>query len=100
MGAADWDADTWQLVLDTGSEQDASALAVIQGWLDDPASNLGVRFNTDAGQVYYAYGSGADADFRPTLILETAPEPCTFLSVVAGWLLLATGRRRIFAHAG
>ncbi len=94
LGTADWTDGVCALTLDAAHAEDAATLAVVQGWLTDPQTNLGVKINSESSPAFEAYGSGAGAAFRPTLIVETAPEPAALAVLTVGAAMLLWRRKR------
>lgn len=93
LGTAGWSGGICALTLDAARAEDATALAVVQGWLTDPQTNLGVKINSSSSPAFEVYGSGAGAEFRPTLIVETAPEPAALAALAVGAAALLRRRK-------
>lgn len=93
MGEADWPGSmwTWTLTLDRQDPDTAGWLAIVQGWIDDPATNLGAVFHETKTVIPYAvHASGGQMDLRPTLVIELPEPACVF--TVAGGLAVVLGR--------
>jgi hypothetical protein len=77
----------------------SSANAVVENWIDNPSQNAGflLRVRTEAtlGQfVVLDSRNMATVNNRPGLIVETIPEPATWVLLAAGLTTLIVFRRR------
>ena len=70
---------------------------VVQGWIDNPGSNHGIALTNSLNRVmgFYSFQDGTvSPNLRPSLMIETVPEPAAAASLFAGGALLAFLDRR------
>lgn len=70
---------------------------LVQGWISGQVPNNGIAITSDARRVigFYTWDTGGvSPNFKPSLLVETLPEPRAGLWAGAA-LLLALGRRRV-----
>ena len=75
---------------------------LVEGWLADPSTNYGIALTSGLSRVmgFYSFQDGTvGPNLKPSLLVETVPEPAATTSLVAGGLLLvALERRRARRH--
>lgn len=90
-------------ILDSGVWVDFNMTDVVQGWLDDPTSNYGLRLTQtssvrDAGNAAvfptFASSEHSTESYRPQLLVQTVPEPGTALLLGLGAVGFLSVRRR------
>lgn len=70
---------------------------VVQGWVDNPGSNHGIALTNGLERVmgFYSFQDGTvSPNLRPSLMIETVPEPAAASGLFAGGALLAWLDRR------
>ncbi|MGH0028742.1 MAG: DNRLRE domain-containing protein [Myxococcota bacterium] len=70
---------------------------VVQGWIDDPDTNHGIAITSEQPRVigFYTWDDGVvGPNFKPSLVVETLPEPGTASGLAAGIAMLAALGRR------
>lgn len=70
---------------------------VVQGWIDDPDTNHGIALTSGLLRVigFHTWDDGTvGQNFKPSLVVETLPEPGTASGLAAGIGMLAALARR------
>jgi len=71
--------------------------ALVQGWIDGTVANHGIAITSGALRVigFYTWDDvTVGPNFKPSLVVETLPEPSALLGLLAGGAALAVLRRR------
>jgi len=70
---------------------------VLEGWIANPETNHGIALTSDLNRVmgFYTFQDGTvSPNFRPSLMVETVPEPAAASGLLASGALLALLDRR------
>lgn len=70
---------------------------LVEAWIADPSRNYGIALTSTRNRVmgFHTFQDGTvSPNFRPSLLVETLPEPAATTGLCAGALLLVTLHRR------
>ena len=88
--------DSWASVTETGMYW-CDVTELVQSWVDGSTPNHGIAITSDELRVigFWTFDDGSvSPNFKPSLVVETVPEPGVVLGLVAGCALLAVLQRR------